>query len=75
MILVFQIPSIALVKSAKSWAFIQGRDHVLPEDVQAVFIAAVGHRIIGKTETQGDQLARHILNSVDTIGNGVVAIA
>ena len=67
--------AIALVKSAKCWALIQGRDHVLPEDVQAVFIAAVGHRIIGKTETQGDQLARHILQTVDTIGNGVAAVA
>lgn len=67
--------AIALVKSAKCWALIQGRDHTLPEDVQAVFVAAVGHRIIGKTETQGDQLARHILQTVDTIGNGVAAIA
>ena len=67
--------AIALVKSAKCWAFIQGRDHVLPEDVQSVFIAAVGHRLVGKTETQGDQLARHILQSVDTIGKGVAAVA
>ena len=67
--------AISLVKSAKSWALIQGRDHVLPEDVQAVFVAAVGHRIIGKTETQGDQLARHILNVVDTVGSGVAAVA
>ena len=67
--------AIALVKSAKSWALIQGRDHVLPEDLQAVFVAAVGHRIIGKTETQGDQLARHILNVVDTVGSGVAAVA
>jgi MoxR-like ATPase len=41
---------------------------VLPEDVQAVFVAVVGHRIIGKKETQGEQLARHILHSVDVIG-------
>jgi len=54
---------------------IQGRDHVLPEDVQAVFVATVGHRIVGKTETQGDQLARHILQAVDTIGKGVAAVA
>jgi len=67
--------AIALLKSAKCWALIQGRDHVLPEDVQAVFVASVGHRLIGKTETQGDQLARHILNSVDTVGNGVAAVA
>lgn len=67
--------AIALVKSAQCWALIQGRDYVLPEDVQAVFIAVVGHRVIGKAETQGDQLARHILDSVDTVGNGVAAVA
>ena len=65
--------AMALMKSAKSWAFIQGRTHVLPEDIQAVFIAVVGHRIVGKRETQGDQLARHILNSVDAIGDTVCA--
>ncbi|MBU0654876.1 MAG: MoxR family ATPase [Gammaproteobacteria bacterium] len=60
----------ALVKSAQSWALLQGRGHVLPEDVQAVFVAVAGHRIIGREETQGDQLARHILAMVDVIGNG-----
>jgi len=65
--------AIALVKSSQSWALLQGRDYVLPEDVQAVFVAVVGHRLVGKTETQGDQLASHILHSVDSIGNGVAA--
>lgn len=60
----------ALVKSAQSWALLQGRGHVLPEDVQAVFVAVAGHRLIGREETQGDQLARHILAMVDVIGNG-----
>ena len=60
--------SLALVRSAQSWALIQGRDHVLPEDVQAVFVAVAGHRIVGRRETQGDQLARHVLNTVDVIG-------
>ena len=67
--------AIALVKSAQSWALLQGRDYVLPEDVQAVFVAVAGHRIVGKTETQGDQLARHILQSVDSIGSGIAAVA
>jgi MoxR-like ATPase len=65
--------AIALMRSAKCWALLQGRGHVLPEDVQAVFVAVVGHRIVGKKETQGDQLARHILHSVDAIGEGVSA--
>ena len=60
--------SLALVRSAQSWALIQGRNHVLPEDVQAVFVAVSGHRLVGRRETQGDQLARHILSSVDVIG-------
>jgi len=61
--------ALALMKSAQCWALIHGRNHVLPEDVQAVFVAVVGHRIIGKKETQGDQLARHVLQSVDSIGS------
>lgn len=60
----------ALVKSAQAWALLQGRGHVLPEDVQAVFVAVAGHRLVGRQETQGDQLARHILSQVDVIGNG-----
>lgn len=65
--------AIALIKSAQCWALIHGRTHVLPEDVQAVFVAVVGHRIVGKKETQGDQLARHVLQSVDSIGSRAVA--
>ncbi|HRJ51459.1 MAG TPA: MoxR family ATPase [Candidatus Thiothrix moscowensis] len=60
----------ALVKSAQSWALLQGRGHVLPEDVQAVFVAVAGHRLVGREETQGEQLARHILDKVDVIGSG-----
>ncbi|MCH9699362.1 MAG: MoxR family ATPase [Gammaproteobacteria bacterium] len=60
--------ALALMKSAQCWALIHGREHVLPEDVQAVFVAVVGHRIIGKKETQGEQLARHVLDSVDVVG-------
>ena len=59
----------ALVRSAQSWALLQGRTHVLPEDVQAVFSAVAGHRLVGRHETQGEQLARHILSKVDVIGS------
>lgn len=59
--------ALALVKSAQAWALIEGRDYVLPEDVQAVFVTVAGHRIIGRSERHGDQLARHILSSVDVV--------
>lgn len=59
--------ALALTNSAQSWALLEGRDYVLPEDVQAVFVAVAGHRLIGSREHHGEQLARHILASVDVI--------
>jgi MoxR-like ATPase len=67
--------AIALMTSSQCWALLKGRSHVLPEDVQAVFVAVVGHRIVGKKETQGDQLARHILHAVDAVGSRSDALA
>ncbi|MCH9696573.1 MAG: MoxR family ATPase [Gammaproteobacteria bacterium] len=60
--------ALALIKGAQCWALLQGRMHALPEDIQAVFVAVAGHRLIGKQETRGEQLARHILHEVDVIG-------
>ena len=36
---------LALKKSAQAWAFMEGRDFVIPEDVQAVVIAVTTHRL------------------------------
>lgn len=38
---------LALIKAAKAWAFLEGRDYLRPEDVQAVLIAVLGHRLGG----------------------------
>ena len=37
--------SIALLQAARAWAALEGRDHVLPEDVQAVLIPVIAHRL------------------------------
>ena len=37
--------SLALLRSAQAWAFMEGRRHVLPEDLQAVVPAVVTHRL------------------------------
>jgi MoxR-like ATPase len=37
--------ALALAASARAWALIQGRDHVLPEDVQAVLPGVATHRL------------------------------
>lgn len=59
--------ALALLNSAKSWALLDGRDHVLPEDVQAVFGPVCGHRLVGREETDGDVLARRLLATVDVV--------
>ena len=38
---------LALVAAARAWALLEGRDHVLPEDVKAVFPSVAGHRLAG----------------------------
>jgi MoxR-like ATPase len=37
--------ALALVACARAWALIEGRDHVLPEDVQAVLPGVATHRL------------------------------
>lgn len=36
---------LALIRCARAWAFMAGRSHVVPEDVQAVFEAVAEHRV------------------------------
>lgn len=36
---------LAMLAAAKAWALMQGRDHVLPDDIQAVLPAVVSHRL------------------------------
>jgi len=39
---------LALVRASKAWAVLQGRDYVMPEDVQKIAIAVLGHRLGGQ---------------------------
>jgi MoxR-like ATPase len=38
---------LSLLQGARAWAYMDGRDHVVPEDVQAVLPAVVTHRLAG----------------------------
>jgi MoxR-like ATPase len=38
--------SVALYRAAQAWALLAGRDYALPDDVQAVARAVLGHRLI-----------------------------
>jgi MoxR-like ATPase len=63
--------ALALLHCAKTWAFIEGHNHVLPEHVQIVMPSAIGHRLRekgGYDEVSGMALVEKILNTVDVIG-------
>jgi MoxR-like ATPase len=57
---------LALVRSAQAWALLHERDHVIPEDVQAVLPGVVTHRLrsYGATNQAGFDPAQHLLKAV-----------
>ncbi|MCP5346068.1 MAG: AAA family ATPase [Gammaproteobacteria bacterium] len=62
--------SLALMRAARTWALMSGRNHVIPEDVQAVLPAVVEHRLRAVTDDDGHtgaSLAQRLLNEVDVI--------
>ncbi len=46
---------LALLHCARAWAFLEGRDLVLPEDVQTVLPAVAGHRLQPADDHSGTQ--------------------
>ena len=44
--------SIACVRMVKAWAYLKGRDYVLPEDVTEIFLDVAKHRIVLNTKAR-----------------------
>ncbi len=57
---------VAILRAAQSWAMMEGRRQVLPEDVQAVLPSVVGHRLHGTTDAVKGKFdaAREVVNGV-----------
>jgi MoxR-like ATPase len=63
--------SIALLKLARAKAALAGRDFVIPEDVKAVAVPALGHRLTVRPELwvqrlSGDDVVLEVLDAVPT---------
>jgi len=54
---------LALLTAAKAWAFMDRRDAVIPEDIQAVLAAVAGHRLRAGS-TQSEAIVAPILANV-----------
>ncbi|MCX7672231.1 MAG: MoxR family ATPase [Thiobacillaceae bacterium] len=55
---------LALARTARAWAWLNGRDYVTPEDVQIVFPAVAGHRLQEAEGAGGEAAARAVLTAV-----------
>jgi len=56
---------ISLIRSAQAWALLHGRRNVVPEDIQAVFVAVAGHRLRPASGNEtGSAAAQALLGSV-----------
>lgn len=57
---------LALLRAAKAFAFIAGRQHVLPDDIQAVFVPVASHRLWLRDarDEHSEAAVRRLLNEV-----------
>src|SRR4051812_16727836 len=63
--------TLALLKLARGHAALRGRDFVTPDDVKAVAVAALAHRVTLRPElwvqrVRGDDVVAELLDSVPT---------
>ncbi|MCK9563557.1 MAG: MoxR family ATPase [Bacteroidales bacterium] len=59
--------ALSLLQCARAWAMIEGRDYVVPEDIQTIFPALAAHRLQGEAAHQGGALVEEVLNAVDIL--------
>jgi MoxR-like ATPase len=74
--------SLALERTARAWALVRGRDHVVPEDVEALFLPVLGHRLLltpsflaetrglGRDDALGQIKARCLVRAPAPLGVG-----
>jgi MoxR-like ATPase len=59
--------SLMLFRAAKALAALDGRDHVLPDDVQALAPSVLSHRLLLSYEVDGDQREAVVREAIDTV--------
>jgi len=57
---------LSLLKAAKAWALLEGREHVIPEDIQAIWMSVTEHRLVSQStaNASSNQAVSDILQSV-----------
>ena len=59
--------ALALLAAARAWALMEGRNQVLPEDLQAIVPGVVGHRLFvarDSTRINGAAVSENLIEAV-----------
>lgn len=56
--------TLAFVRASQGYAMVQGRDYVVPEDIKAVAVPVLAHRLSLTAEEDGARAARQVIESV-----------
>jgi MoxR-like ATPase len=55
---------LGLLRASKAWALLQGREHLIPEDVQAVLPAVIDHRLADVTQQAEHGVSSRVLQRI-----------
>jgi MoxR-like ATPase len=55
---------LSVLRAARAWALLDGRNHCLPEDVQAILPSVVAHRLQARDSTPVGALVQYLLEAV-----------
>jgi len=55
---------LGLLRAGQAWALLEGRDHVLPEDIQAVLPSIVSHRLQRREEDSPEDWIDQLIHQV-----------
>ncbi|MZR61628.1 MoxR family ATPase [Alcanivorax sp. DP30] len=58
---------LGLLKAARAWALISGRDYAVPEDIQAVWAAVAEHRLSARQGGSVSAMTQSLLQSVPVV--------
>ena len=58
---------IALKKASQAWAFIKGRNYVIPDDVKGVFTPIAFHRLYPTGDLKGKERKEYLANFLDKV--------
>lgn len=55
---------LGLLRAAKAWAVLHGREHLLPEDVQSVLPSVIDHRLADAAQQSEHGVSTHVLHKI-----------